>query len=274
MPKQINLIGETFGRLTVESYYGKGKYNQNLWLCKCICGNKKIVPTNMLRNGKTASCGCLRIDTLKNRCTKNIDGMKFGRLTAIKYSHNKNQKRIMECVCICGKKVYSSVSDLVSGHTKSCGCLVYDTSSMVNRTHGLRKTKEYNIWSNMKRRCMDQNNLNYKNYGARGISVCDKWTKSFHDFYKDMGNCPDGKTLERIDNNGNYEPNNCKWATIKEQMRNQRTNCNITFNKITMCITDWASHTGIPYRCLKERFIRGWSAKDALTKKSMAKKCQ
>jgi len=131
--------------------------------------------------------------------------------------------------------------------------------------HGLSRTEEYNIWSSMKQRCFNKNRLNYKNYGGRGIIVCKRWLK-FENFFVDMGKRPKGKSVDRIDNNGNYEPNNCKWSTQKEQCRNTRNNVILTFCGVTKCVAEWSEFLGLDEKLIRSRLKNGWSIIQALTK--------
>ncbi|MFA4845082.1 MAG: hypothetical protein WC654_00800 [Patescibacteria group bacterium] len=136
-------------------------------------------------------------------------------------------------------------------------------------THGYTrggKTKEYMCWLNMKKRCLNPIATHYDRYGGRGIKVCEQWVKSFEDFYKDMGPCPEKYTIERIDNDGNYEPGNCRWATRGDQVRNTRRNHWIEFNGRKMVLNDWAKELGIPRRIIGARLNRyGWTIERALT---------
>jgi len=154
-----------------------------------------------------------------------LTNRKFGRLTAIAQQgcilSGKNRRLLWLCLCECGARVSVRVGHLTSGNTQSCGCLRTDSKRALLLTHGKSHTKIYMAWVGMLGRCKNPSNESYVNYGGRGIKVCERW-ELFENFIADMGNRPDGCSIERKDNDGNYEPGNCVWASQVTQNRNQR----------------------------------------------------
>lgn len=162
--------------------------------------------------------------------------------------------------CECGKKKPIRSSSVITGHTKSCGCLRLDNAL----AHGKSKTPEYKAWYNMKRRCYNPG-LRHSCYD--GVEVCDRWMRSFENFYKDMGDKPSDKhSLDRIDTNGNYEPSNCRWATAKEQVRNRNITKYFYHNGAMVTISDLSYTCGIKQNVLRARIVDlGWSIERAIT---------
>jgi hypothetical protein len=159
-----------------------------------------------------------------------IQGQRFGRLTALRYDHtNKSQNAVWECLCDCGQKKLVMAVSLKSGNTKSCGCLQREIASQRRKTHGEAHSRLHTVWIGMKQRCTNPNRFCYEHYGGRGISVCEEWLNSFELFCEwamANGYKPDAMrgecTLDRIDTDGNYCPENCRWVTNAEQQRNKR----------------------------------------------------
>lgn len=202
MGKFIDLTGQRFGRLTVLERMENGENRSARWLCRCDCGNQKIVVGSALRAGKTVSCGCFK-------------------------------------------------RELIATH---------------RTTHGQSNTRLHWIWCGMVKRCTNPNAHAYDHYGCRGITVCDEWRKfePFRDWALSHG-YTDSLSIDRIDVDGNYCPENCRWATRKEQNNNQRTNRFLTAFGKTQTVQQWADELNINAQTLYNRLNRGWSVEDALT---------
>jgi len=191
-------------------------------------------------------------------------GNKYERLTVVSHAGIKGRRvHHWLCKCDCGNESVVAGSNLKKGRVKSCGCLNKECDW--NKTHGMAKSSTYHIWNSMKMRCSNPNSDAYPYYGARGIKVCDKWADSFEAFLVDMGERPDGMSIDRIDVDGDYAPENCRWATAKEQMRNTRANRSITANGETKLLVEWAETTGFSEQVIARRIgVHGWSPEDAI----------
>lgn len=172
----------------------------------------------------------------------------------------------VRCVCKCGTERMVRIQNLNSGKSKSCGCIGRGKTIKRNTIHNKRFDKIWGIWQAMKNRCYNKNMVQYKNWGGRGITVCDEWKNSFVAFYKAVGDPPRGKSLDRINNNGNYELGNVKWSTAKEQMRNKSNNRKIN----GICISDISKELGGADSLVGKRLKRGWSIENAISIKSNA----
>lgn len=192
----------------------------------------------------------------------------YSRLKVIGYAgRNDRNEAMWKCICSCGNEAYVSGPKLRKGHTKSCGCLARDVTTQKNTTHGMNNQALYSLWAGIKARCTNPGHSSYKNYGGRGIKMCERWLNDFPSFAHDMGPRPDGASIDRIDPNGNYEPGNCRWATAKEQANNKRDNHMLTHQGKTQTISQWAEETGIPYTTICNRINRRhWPVADALDK--------
>lgn len=196
---------------------------------------------------------------------------RYGRWTVIKYSgRDSNNCKLYLCRCDCGTERNVRSINLNFGNTNSCGCLAKENRAKANTAHGhstrIRKTPEYRSWSMAKMRCTNPANKSYARYGRRGIKMCESWAKSFEQFLSDMGPRPQGTTLGRKDNDGNYQRSNCFWATAEEQQNNQSRNRMLTFNGKTQTASQWGREIGIsPHKILNRIDRSKWPIEKALT---------
>lgn len=188
-------------------------------------------------------------------------GNKFGKLTAIEFRY-KSEKHYQFWLfkCECGNEKVICVSDAKRGKIKSCGCI---RERGGNLKHGMFGTRIYRSWCSMKERILNPDNKSYKDYGGRGITICEEWL-NFENFYRDMGEMPENKTLDRIKNNLGYCKSNCKWSTPLQQANNKRNNRLLTFKGKTQNVKQWAKELGIKYTTLQGRIKRGWTDERAL----------
>jgi len=180
-----------------------------------------------------------------------ILGSRFGKLLTIEFvGKNERGNKLIKCQCDCGNETIATYSHLLSGNRTSCGC--HHPGQL---RHGMTKTRTHNIWLEIKRRCYDPKHISYGYCGARGIAVCDRWME-FDNFFSDMGECPKGMSIDRIDNSKGYEPSNCRWATPKQQTENRSVQKFYEIDGETMTLPDVAKKYGINYRTLRNRMFR------------------
>ena len=188
----------------------------------------------------------------------------FGRLCVTSKS---DRPRHWNCLCDCGSVSVVRVDHLLAGRVLSCGCLSSERTAARNvlgAKHRLCNTPAYKSWQAMRTRCLNKNSDQYPDYGARGITVCERWN-SFENFLEDMGPRPDGTTIDRIENDKGYEKSNCQWSTMRDQENNKRSNVYLEFNGRSMTAAAWSRETGIGYQTLRKRMDAGWSPDRTLT---------
>jgi len=197
---------------------------------------------------------------------RDLTGQKFGRLTVIAKSKTENGRSAWLCNCDCGRQSKVQSFDLINGKTKSCGCLQGKRSHGLSRGDNGKHMPLYKVWVQMRQRCLNANNVNFKNYGGRGIKIYKEWEsyKNFYDWAITSG-YEKGLTIERINNDGNYDPANCTWIPQSKQPDNLRSNRYITFNGANWTLRKWGRITGINARTIGCRIDRGWSTERALT---------
>ena len=190
---------------------------------------------------------------------EDLTGQRFGRLTVIEFVPNDKPHAYWKCQCDCGNTIKTTTCSLRSGHSASCGCLNREKIIASCRVHGQWNTRLYRIWDKMKTRCYNSNSKAYKDYGGRGITVCDEWKNDFKAFYDwSMANgYTDELSIDRIDVNGNYEPSNCRFADRKTQQRNRRDNIKIEYQGEKQCLVDIARLLGIRPDVLYYRYHKG-----------------
>lgn len=247
----IDLTGQKFGKWTVVEKRRNPSGGSTMWLCKCECGTEQVVRGKDLRKGKTTQCEHCARKAPKPYVPIDMAGRHFGKWTVV---DRVRRNEIWLCRCDCGRMRQVTRSDLESG--KSTQCIHCGGNGY---KHGMRRTRLYKIWANMLSRCKNPNERCYKHYGGRGVVVCDEWNDSaqFVKWAQENG-YNDNLTIERIDNNGNYEPSNCTWIRPERQSYNRRNNHHVTINGKTKLLVEWAQESGVSYSLIIHRIKRGW----------------
>lgn len=258
LPKPYeDLTGQKFHRLTVLERAG-AEHKKILWRCKCDCGNETVVYGSGLKNAKVKSCGCLRTE-----CKEDLLGQRFERLLVVAAAPNKGEVTRWLCRCDCGSEKIITSRALKTGNTKSCGCLRAEMMT----THGLIDHPLYSVYKGIVGRCYQKSNVAFHNYGGRGIHMCDSWKndpKAFIEWALSAGWSP-GLTIDRVDNDDSYGPDNCKISTMKEQARNRRTTQKIVYNGEERLAMDVIAESGLLPVTVRGRVAAGWSWEKALT---------
>lgn len=201
-----------------------------------------------------------------NKTFKNLTGRKFTRHTILGFAGIKNSMSYWFCECICGRIKKVQAAALQNGMSQSCGCMSREQLIQRLTTHGLTHHPLRKTWTNIKSRCYNRKNTAYPNYGGRGIKVCDRWRESFKNFLDDMGESPFiGATVERVDNNKGYSPDNCEWANHIKQANNKRNNRNFTFRGKTQSLSVWARELRVSRSGLRYRLENNWNIEKAFT---------
>ncbi len=207
----------------------------------------------------------------RNKKFQDLEGKRFSRWTVLGYAGPSGRATFWWCRCDCGSIRSVDAATLINSTSRSCGCLSAELTRSRSLKHGMSKTIVYRCWQQMLQRCNNPKKLGYANYGARGISVCKRWS-CFQKFFSDMGVPPNGMSLERVDNNGNYNPANCVWATYKQQARNTRNTRRFVIEGQLRTLSELVESVGINHSTLRFRLRQGWSIEEALERPVRARR--
>ena len=262
-------IGEKYGRLTTIRELPERNYGHVMWLCQCECGKTTKVQRDRLLNGHTRSCGCAKKKHIDITKGTDITGQRFGRLVVKEWLGTKfrggQTHSLYRCECDCGNTKDILRMDLLSGRIVSCGCYALE----VRTKHGGCKERLYPIWHAMIGRCRNSNNKYYYAYGGRGIRVCDEWNdySKFREWAMNNGYNPEAEylecTIDRIDVNGNYEPDNCRFVDFEVQANNTRRTIKIEMDGTIKSLKQWCNYLDCNYEkaCHRKKVgkdIREW----------------
>lgn len=254
--QKLDLIGQKYGRLTVleqaESRTSPNGTQVTMWKCQCDCGNIVYRSSSNLRHVKHPSCGCWISELTSKRKLEDLTGKRFGRLVVVSRAETTHVSTRWNCKCDCGNTCTVLAQNLKKGHTTSCGCYREESRVKVKYKHGYANTRIYGVYNKLKDRCCNPQNPRYAGYGGRGITLCDEWLNNPETFCKwayEHGYKEDAKygecTIERIDNDKGYSPENCRIANEKEQANNRRTNLLIEHNGETKTLAQWRDYFGM-----------------------------
>lgn len=257
------IIGQRYNDIIISGPVFK-KGTTKYFPCKCAkCGKEFEIAAEYVGKNK-----CCKECSNKGKI-RDLTGNRYGRLVVLTYAGHCGGRTMWKCECACGTIKDVSSSALLSGRTLSCGCYHRDVlKGMIphNRTHNMKDTPEFNIWSMMKNRCTNPNCNRHQFYKDKGIKVCDRWLgpDGFVHFIEDMGMRPGPNySIDRIDNDGNYCPENCRWATKKEQSNNQSRNLVLEYNGRKNTLALWCDELRLPYKPIWARLKNGWSVQRA-----------
>lgn len=265
--------GLKIGKLVLIRFLGRDKHSKKIWLCQCECGNTCNRAEGNLKSTAVPHCGCSPHWRGTNKRFVDLSGKKFGRLTVIEHKgKDKHSHNLWLCKCECGEYIVSDTSALNTGKVQSCGCKKKELLTKKNITHNHSDTRLYRIYAHMKDRCYNETLVDFQYYGGRGITVCQEWLCDFESFYNwALSNgYSEGLSIDRIDVNGNYEPSNCRWVTMKIQCNNKRNTLRYTFDGRTHTLMEWVELTGASYSAVYQRYRRG--TLDNLISESLNKK--
>lgn len=275
-------IGKTYGYLTVVGKSDSQIKFSNSWDFRCVCGRIISEQPSRVLSGHKKGCGFCDASKRHILPRFNIDdyiGKKSYMLTVVGLAPREESEKTWKllCKCDCGNETRITPNQFDAGKVMSCGCL---RKSSRNEFDGHSKHPLYQIWIQMMRRCYTSKAKHYDRYGGRGITVCDEWHtfNNFAAWSESVGGRPDGYSLDRINNDGNYEPSNCRWADLKTQHRNTSANIVIEYAGEKKTLVEWSESTGISWHTLNHRYHRGWPVERMLTepvhKKNLPKKAE
>jgi len=257
-------IGDKINELTVIEETDR-KQGQKRFKCRCSCGNITIKYETKLKSGVSISCGCKKVEQLiennKKKAAANLDellGKTFNQLTIIEEAERINGKRQVKCLCSCGSIKSYDAYKVKSGDTKSCGCAKSQQLQETKTIHNGRHTRLYSKWSGMKRRCYNQNDSHYPDYGGRGITICDEWKDDFATFRKwaYLNGYDDSLTIERIDVNKGYSPSNCKWIPFSDQGANKSTTVRMIYKGEVRSVSEISKLENMNHKTITSRYYR------------------